>query len=123
MGTHLQTINTYNTTDELRQISTMLRYPAIFLLLSLVLISHLEPIQGAEHSEAEEQSCAGRCVEEYVAGKSCYCNDKCDEFDDCCDDVDQECGDEGHSCAGRCDEEYVAGKMCYGNQKCVELDC
>merc|ERR1712121_248161 len=118
MGTLIRTINSYKYYRRAdKYFYKMLRYPVIFLLLSLALISNLEPIQGATHTE--ELSCAGRCDEEYVAGKSCYCNDKCVEFDDCCDDVDQECE---QSCAGRCDEEYVRGKSCYCNDKCVEYD-
>ena len=36
-------------------------------------------------------SCEERCVESYFPGRPCYCNDACDQYENCCYDFYEVC--------------------------------
>lgn len=42
-------------------------------------------------------SCQGRCREAFDKHHVCHCNDRCQEFGNCCEDFESLCGDHGQS--------------------------
>ena len=77
---------------------------------------------GTKH--LNPNSCVGHCGGN--AG-NCYCDNSCQEFGDCCNDVCEECSylplcPSPHSCQGRCGEQAPGG--CYCDDDCHEFgDC
>ncbi|XP_076799396.1 venom phosphodiesterase 2-like [Clavelina lepadiformis] len=62
-------------------------------------------------------SCEGRCNENYNSANTCQCNDRCREYENCCDDFIPICANLD-SCARRCAEPYNSSLPCQCNTDC-----
>eukprot|EP00079_Xenopus_tropicalis_P010650 XP_002935698.2 PREDICTED: poly(U)-specific endoribonuclease [Xenopus tropicalis] len=81
-------------------------------------------------SDRCEDSCKNRCGDKPSKTFSCQCNEKCEQYDDCCQDyhlclykdpsLDESThqSKSGGSCKGRCTEKYNKKNSCHCNKKC-----
>jgi hypothetical protein len=51
--------------------------------------------ESLERGQIEKSDLVGSCIESDCASQAqdgtCWCDDECEEFDDCCEDYDKEC--------------------------------
>ena len=50
------------------------------------------------NNQGSEQSCDGRCWQDYNPNDACHCNSQCQNFNNCCDDFENLC----LTCENRC---------------------
>ncbi|KAB7507465.1 Poly(U)-specific endoribonuclease [Armadillidium nasatum] len=66
-----------------------------------------------------QSSCSDRCGESGDSS-TCWCNNQCEDFSDCCSDYSSLC----LSCQDRCGESYSSSKPCQCNSACGNnYDC
>ncbi|MEM7154965.1 MAG: hypothetical protein AAF799_19110 [Myxococcota bacterium] len=71
--------------------------------------------------DAGADSCADNCGEQAAGG--CWCDDLCEQYGDCCDDIETACAEpDPNSCEGHCDEQADGG--CWCDDQCEQYgDC
>ncbi|XP_041438509.1 poly(U)-specific endoribonuclease-A isoform X2 [Xenopus laevis] len=85
-------------------------------------------------SDRCEDSCKNRCGDKPSKSFGCQCNEKCEQFDDCCHDYhlclykDASLDESSHhsksdrSCKGKCTEKYNKKNSCHCSKKCKKFD-
>ncbi|MEM9458463.1 MAG: trypsin-like peptidase domain-containing protein [Myxococcota bacterium] len=80
---------------------------------------------GGGGGGGDSASCEDRCGQ-FSQGAACQCDDQCEQFDDCCEDIDAQCGGGGEqpgpdSCVDSCGQN--AGN-CWCDTQCEQFgDC
>ncbi|XP_062858104.1 proteoglycan 4b [Trichomycterus rosablanca] len=70
-----------------------------------------------------QNSCKGRCGEDYVRSPNCNCDYECLLHSECCKDYESICTT-GGSCKGRCGETFKRGRKCQCDKDCNKyLQC
>ena len=65
--------------------------PLAMTTLNHVVSSGVVGAAAAEEQASLAASCVGRCLESYFPGRPCYCNEACDQYENCCFDYYTEC--------------------------------
>jgi len=72
------------------------------------------------NNQGSEQSCDGRCWQDYNPNDVCHCNSQCQNFNNCCDDFENLC----LTCENRCGLGYDNKYSCQCNTACdTHNDC
>ncbi|XP_037104996.1 proteoglycan 4b isoform X2 [Syngnathus acus] len=69
---------------------------------------------------ASQNSCKGRCGNEYYRGYLCQCDYSCLAYGECCRDFASQCTTK-NSCRGRCGESFKRGQLCSCDSDCVQF--
>nr|XP_049576119.1 proteoglycan 4b isoform X3 [Syngnathus scovelli]XP_049576126.1 proteoglycan 4b isoform X4 [Syngnathus scovelli] len=69
---------------------------------------------------ASQNSCKGRCGNEYYRGYLCQCDYSCLAYGECCLDFESQCTTK-NSCRGRCGETFKRGQLCSCDSDCVQF--
>ncbi|XP_061152746.1 proteoglycan 4b isoform X1 [Syngnathus typhle] len=69
---------------------------------------------------ASQNSCKGRCGNEYYRGYLCQCDYSCLGYGECCGDFESQCTTK-NSCRGRCGESFKRGRLCSCDSDCVKF--